>query len=105
MLKCVLMPHLLQMEREARYNHYVSKLQWYNRSKVDERFMQRVAHMAGMQLAEQLPHVVAGTHLSRMSLLRLSWLVCSIAGLWQVCLAAGSFVGIAGLALWSRPCL
>lgn len=48
------------MEKEARYNHYVSKLLWYNRSKVDEMFKQRVARMAGMQLTQQLPQVASG---------------------------------------------
>jgi hypothetical protein len=51
---------VLQIECEARYSHYVSKLLWYNRSKLDSSFRQRVARMAGAQLAQQQPSVAAG---------------------------------------------
>lgn len=50
----------LQMEREARYNHYVSSLQCYNTSKLDDFFRQRVVHMAGVNLVELQPHVASG---------------------------------------------
>uniref|UniRef100_A0A383V949 AAA+ ATPase domain-containing protein n=1 Tax=Tetradesmus obliquus TaxID=3088 RepID=A0A383V949_TETOB len=48
-----------EIEREARYSHYVSKLLRHNRSKLDSSFRQRVARMAGAQLAQQQPDVAA----------------------------------------------
>jgi hypothetical protein len=50
----------VQMEREARFNHYVASLQFYNHSRLDDGFRQRVVCMAGARLAELLPHVTTG---------------------------------------------
>lgn len=50
----------LQMEQEARYNHYVSSLQFFNLSKLDDSFRQRVVHMSGLRLVELQPDVAAG---------------------------------------------
>jgi hypothetical protein len=60
MLLCYAWVCVPQIEREARYSHYVSKLLWYNRSKLDSSFRQRVARMAGAQLAQQQANVAAG---------------------------------------------
>lgn len=48
------------MEQEARYNHYVSSLQFFNLSKLDDSFRQRVVHMSGLRLVELQPDVAAG---------------------------------------------
>lgn len=50
----------LQMEREARFSHYVSSLQFHNLSKLDDMFRQRVVYMSGLRLVELQPHVAAG---------------------------------------------
>lgn len=50
----------LQMEQEARYNHYVSSLQFYNISKLDDMFRHRVMYMSGLRLVELQPDVAAG---------------------------------------------
>jgi hypothetical protein len=55
------------MEREARYNHYVSSLQFYNLSKLDDMFRQRVMYVSGLRLVELQPEVAAG------KLLQLLW--------------------------------
>jgi len=49
-----------QMEREARYNHYVSSLQFHNLSKLDGMFRQRVMYMVGHRLVELQPDVATG---------------------------------------------
>lgn len=48
------------MEREARYNHYVSSLQFHNLSKLDGMFRQRVMYMVGHRLVELQPDVATG---------------------------------------------
>jgi hypothetical protein len=50
----------LQMEREARFSHYISSLQFHNLSKLDDMFRQRVVYMSGLRLVELQPQVAAG---------------------------------------------
>lgn len=51
---------VIQMEREARYTHYVSSLQFYNLSKLDDMFRERLVYMSGLRLVELQPEVAAG---------------------------------------------
>jgi hypothetical protein len=57
------------MEREVRYNHYVSSLQFHNLSRLDDMFKQRVLYMAGVHLVDLQPHVAAGERVVGASIL------------------------------------
>ena len=44
-----------EVERDARYKTYVDQHPWHNMDTLDERFQQRIMHLAGDKLPAKLP--------------------------------------------------